>query len=150
MDATEVADRVHRLAHAHVNCYLVEDDDGVTLVDAGLPSMWSMVLRALEETENALVRHARAREEDALLEQAAIDSARAAGYARVRFDAGATSLLEVDADRRSVIRYGNGYTGYLAEKAAALDARGRVAVPLAVELRRHEELLAREGGGAHR
>ncbi|MDX3225910.1 ribosomal protection-like ABC-F family protein [Streptomyces sp. ME19-01-6] len=31
----------------------------------------------------------------------------------------ATSLLEVDADRRRVVRYGNGYTGYLAEKAAA-------------------------------
>ncbi|CAK7285823.1 ribosomal protection-like ABC-F family protein [Streptomyces misionensis] len=31
----------------------------------------------------------------------------------------ATSLLEVDADRRSVVRYGNGYTGYLAEKKAA-------------------------------
>nr|WP_228835577.1 ABC-F family ATP-binding cassette domain-containing protein [Nocardia abscessus] len=31
----------------------------------------------------------------------------------------ATSLLEVDADRRRVIRYGNGYSGFLAEKAAA-------------------------------
>ncbi|MYT33136.1 MULTISPECIES: ribosomal protection-like ABC-F family protein [unclassified Streptomyces] len=30
-----------------------------------------------------------------------------------------TSLLEVDADRRRVVRYGNGYAGYLAEKAAA-------------------------------
>ncbi|MER5970042.1 ribosomal protection-like ABC-F family protein [Streptomyces sp. NPDC002055] len=30
-----------------------------------------------------------------------------------------TGLLEVDADRRRVVRYGNGYTGYLAEKAAA-------------------------------
>ncbi|MEO3872025.1 ribosomal protection-like ABC-F family protein [Nonomuraea sp. B12E4] len=31
----------------------------------------------------------------------------------------ATSLLEVDADRHRVVRYGNGYAGYLAEKAAA-------------------------------
>ncbi|MFK0118035.1 ribosomal protection-like ABC-F family protein [Streptomyces sp. NPDC090994] len=31
----------------------------------------------------------------------------------------ATTLLEVDADRRTVTRYGNGYAGYLAEKAAA-------------------------------
>ncbi|MFE1034591.1 ribosomal protection-like ABC-F family protein [Streptomyces sp. NPDC058807] len=31
----------------------------------------------------------------------------------------ATTLLEVDADRHTVTRYGNGYTGYLAEKAAA-------------------------------
>lgn len=47
MHATEVADRVHRLAHAHVNCYLIEDGDGVTLVDAGLPSMWSLMLETL-------------------------------------------------------------------------------------------------------
>ncbi|WP_433664050.1 ribosomal protection-like ABC-F family protein [Nocardia sp. CA-128927] len=31
----------------------------------------------------------------------------------------ATTLLEVDADRRRVIRYGNGYAGFLTEKAAA-------------------------------
>ncbi|EFE78844.1 ATP-binding cassette domain-containing protein [Streptomyces filamentosus] len=31
----------------------------------------------------------------------------------------ATSLLEVDGDRHGVVRYGNGYAGYLAEKAAA-------------------------------
>ncbi|WP_280410403.1 ribosomal protection-like ABC-F family protein [Nocardia brasiliensis] len=31
----------------------------------------------------------------------------------------ATTLLEVDADRRRVVRYGNGYAGYLAVKAAA-------------------------------
>ncbi|MFD6277155.1 ABC-F family ATP-binding cassette domain-containing protein [Streptomyces sp. NPDC060209] len=31
----------------------------------------------------------------------------------------ATALLEVDGDRRGVVRYGNGYAGYLAEKAAA-------------------------------
>ncbi|MBB6119926.1 MBL fold metallo-hydrolase [Nocardiopsis algeriensis] len=43
----EVADGISLISHAHVNCYLVEDDDGVTLVDAGLPSMWSMVLAAL-------------------------------------------------------------------------------------------------------
>ncbi|SNT54595.1 macrolide transport system ATP-binding/permease protein [Actinomadura meyerae] len=30
----------------------------------------------------------------------------------------ATDLLEVDADRRRVVRYGNGYAGHLAEKAA--------------------------------
>ncbi|WP_150240974.1 MBL fold metallo-hydrolase [Nocardiopsis quinghaiensis] len=48
MITPEVADGVHFVSHAHVNCYLVEDEDGVTLVDAGLPSMWPMVLRALE------------------------------------------------------------------------------------------------------
>ncbi|WP_326808124.1 ATP-binding cassette domain-containing protein [Streptomyces sp. NBC_01775] len=34
----------------------------------------------------------------------------------------ATTLLEVDADRAQLVRYGNGYAGYLKEKAAA---RGR-------------------------
>ena len=51
------------------------------------------VLLALEETENALVRFGHARAEDAHLEQAAVDSARAAALARVRFDAGADADL---------------------------------------------------------
>ncbi|WP_097870893.1 ABC-F family ATP-binding cassette domain-containing protein [Streptomyces sp. rh34] len=37
----------------------------------------------------------------------------------------ATSLLEVDGDRHGVVRYGNGYAGYLAEKAAARQRWGR-------------------------
>ncbi len=58
------------------------------------------VLLALEDTENALVRHARARSEDAHLERAATDAARAAQLARTRFEAGASGLLEVlDAER---------------------------------------------------
>jgi NodT family efflux transporter outer membrane factor (OMF) lipoprotein len=58
------------------------------------------VLRALEETENALVRLGHARLEDRHLERAALDSARAAELARVRFDAGAVDLLDVlDAER---------------------------------------------------
>jgi outer membrane protein, multidrug efflux system len=58
------------------------------------------VLLALEDTENALVRHARARVEDQHLEQAALDSAKAAQLARVRFEAGAADLFEVlDAER---------------------------------------------------
>ena len=58
------------------------------------------VLLALEDTENALVRYARARTEDAHLERGARDSAQAARLARVRFDAGAADLLEVlDAER---------------------------------------------------
>jgi len=43
----EVAEGVHWLEHAHVNAYLVEGDDGLTLVDAGLPSMWSLFLEAI-------------------------------------------------------------------------------------------------------
>lgn len=58
------------------------------------------VLLALEDTQNALVRLDRARAEDAHLERAARDSARAAELARIRFEAGATGLLEVlDAER---------------------------------------------------
>ncbi len=58
------------------------------------------VLRALEETENALVRYGHARLEDAHLERAALASARAAELAHVRFDAGAADLLDVlDAER---------------------------------------------------
>ncbi|MEU5299192.1 ribosomal protection-like ABC-F family protein [Streptomyces noursei] len=43
----------------------------------------------------------------------------AVSHDRVFLERVATSLLEVDADRRRVVRYGNGYPGYLAEKAAA-------------------------------
>ena len=58
------------------------------------------VLRALEDTGNALVRFDRAHDADVELERAARDSARAAQLARLRFDAGATGLLEVlDAER---------------------------------------------------
>ena len=38
---------VHRLQHAYVNCYLVEDDDGVTVVDTAFPATWKFVLTAI-------------------------------------------------------------------------------------------------------
>ena len=47
MIVREVADGIVLMSHAHVNCYLVEGHDGVTLVDAGLPSMWTTLLGAL-------------------------------------------------------------------------------------------------------
>ncbi|SHF82043.1 ribosomal protection-like ABC-F family protein [Streptoalloteichus hindustanus] len=43
----------------------------------------------------------------------------AVSHDRVFLDHVATTLVEVDADRRALVRYGNGYSGYLAEKAAA-------------------------------
>jgi macrolide transport system ATP-binding/permease protein len=43
----------------------------------------------------------------------------AVSHDRIFLERTATSLLEVDADQQRVIRYGNGYAGYLAEKAAA-------------------------------
>src|SRR5688500_19056015 len=76
------------------------------------------VLLALEDTDNALVRHARARVEDAHLQRAADDSTRAAELARIRFEAGAADLFEVlDAER----------TRLQAQDAFA-DARTRTAV----------------------
>jgi glyoxylase-like metal-dependent hydrolase (beta-lactamase superfamily II) len=43
---------VHRLQHAYVNCYLLEDDDGLTLVDTAFPATWPLLLRAI-----AAVKH---------------------------------------------------------------------------------------------
>ena len=58
------------------------------------------VLLALEDTENALVRYSATRTEDEHLDRAATDSATAARLARVRYEAGATDLLDVlDAER---------------------------------------------------
>ena len=48
MIALEVCEGVHMVEHAYTNCFLVEDDDGVTLVDAAFPSTWNLVSRALE------------------------------------------------------------------------------------------------------
>ncbi|VBB16997.1 efflux transporter outer membrane subunit [Burkholderia stabilis] len=58
------------------------------------------VLLALEDTENALLRAARTRDETTHLERAATDSARAAQLAQTRFAAGAIDYYEVlDAQR---------------------------------------------------
>lgn len=61
----DVAPGVHRLAHAHVNCYLIESKDGLTLVDAGLPGLWhelGMALRHLghrpEDVRALVLTHA--------------------------------------------------------------------------------------------
>lgn len=68
--------------------------------DAALAAYRQSVLLALEDTENALVRHGRARVEDTHLQRSAQAATRAAQLARVRFDAGAADLLEVlDAER---------------------------------------------------
>jgi glyoxylase-like metal-dependent hydrolase (beta-lactamase superfamily II) len=42
-----VAPGVHRLEHAYVNCYLVEGEQGITLVDAAFPATWPFLERAL-------------------------------------------------------------------------------------------------------
>lgn len=48
-----VADGVHLISASFVNCYLVEDEGGVTLVDTGLPAMWPDLVAALGELNYA-------------------------------------------------------------------------------------------------
>lgn len=44
-----VADRIHCVADSYVNWYIVEDDSGCTIVDAGLPTSWQSFEEALRE-----------------------------------------------------------------------------------------------------
>lgn len=44
----DVAPGVHQLEHAHVNCYLIESDDGVTIVDTAFPNTWTLIHKALD------------------------------------------------------------------------------------------------------
>lgn len=46
--ATEVADSVYRLCSTMTNMYLIQDDDGLTLVDAGLPAQMELLKAGLE------------------------------------------------------------------------------------------------------
>ena len=45
----DIADGVHRVEDSYVNWYLVEDGDRVTVVDAGTPAGWGLLLDALRE-----------------------------------------------------------------------------------------------------
>ena len=86
--------------------------------DAALAQYQQLVLRALQDTEDALVRLDRVREEDAYLQRAAIDSTRAAELARLRYQAGATGLFEMlDVER-----------GQLQAEDAFADVRARSAL----------------------
>jgi glyoxylase-like metal-dependent hydrolase (beta-lactamase superfamily II) len=42
-----IAQGVHRIEDAHVNWYLVEDGDALTVVDTGLPRSWGSLQAAL-------------------------------------------------------------------------------------------------------
>jgi glyoxylase-like metal-dependent hydrolase (beta-lactamase superfamily II) len=44
-----VAPGIHRVEDANVNWYLVEGEDGLTVVDAGVPESWSSLHEALRE-----------------------------------------------------------------------------------------------------
>jgi glyoxylase-like metal-dependent hydrolase (beta-lactamase superfamily II) len=48
MNTEKIAPGVHRAGSRSVNFYLVEDRDGITVVDAGLPAFWPSLLAAVE------------------------------------------------------------------------------------------------------
>jgi len=69
-----------------------------------LASYQQTVLRAVEDTENALLRLSRTREESAHLSRAAADSTLASELARSRFLAGATDFYQVlDVERSGLL-----------------------------------------------
>lgn len=48
-----VAPGIHLIQSHNVNCYLLEDDQGLTLVDAGLPRVWNELGHAIRELGRA-------------------------------------------------------------------------------------------------
>jgi len=44
----EVADRVYRFGTRRINWYIVEEDDALTVVDAGLPGHWNLLVEGVE------------------------------------------------------------------------------------------------------
>ncbi|MCT1775556.1 MBL fold metallo-hydrolase [Brachybacterium sp. p3-SID957] len=53
MFRTDVAPGVHLLQHGNVNCYLIEEGDALTVVDAGLPGAWAELGRAVRHLGRA-------------------------------------------------------------------------------------------------
>lgn len=49
----DVAQGVHRISSAYVNCYLIEDGREFTLVDSGLPASWLSIRMALAQLGRA-------------------------------------------------------------------------------------------------
>jgi len=43
----DVSPGVHAIVHGHTNCFVIEDDDGITLVDAAYSSTWRQVEECL-------------------------------------------------------------------------------------------------------
>jgi glyoxylase-like metal-dependent hydrolase (beta-lactamase superfamily II) len=52
----DVAPGVHRIEDSYTNWYLLEDDDGITIVDAGVPSSWDSLQDALDDLGRTDVR----------------------------------------------------------------------------------------------
>ncbi|WP_175583028.1 ribosomal protection-like ABC-F family protein [Nocardia cyriacigeorgica] len=66
----------------------------------------------------------------------------AVSHDRVFLDRVATSLLEVDADRRQVVRHGNGYAGFLTDKAASRQRWAQAHVQWQADIARLRETAA--------
>ncbi len=71
--------------------------------DARRASFEKTVLRALEETETAMVNFSREEQSRARLQQAAASSAKAADYAQERFEGGIDNLLDVLVAQRTLL-----------------------------------------------
>lgn len=54
MSTEKIAPGVHRAGSHAVNFYLVEDRDGITVIDAGLPAFWPSLLAAVDATGRKL------------------------------------------------------------------------------------------------
>ncbi|MGB0212454.1 TolC family protein, partial [Algiphilus sp.] len=80
------------------------------------------VLRALEETENALVAHARNRERLELLAGTVDATRRAAGFAELRYEGGASDFLDVLDAQRAQLEAEDRYVQARLETAAGLVA----------------------------
>ncbi|GII94006.1 ribosomal protection-like ABC-F family protein [Sinosporangium siamense] len=66
----------------------------------------------------------------------------AVSHDRTFLERTATALIEVDADRAALVRYGGGYAGYLAEKAAARHRRQQAHEQWRAEVERLTEAAA--------
>jgi multidrug efflux system outer membrane protein len=90
--------------------------------DGALAGYEQTVLRALQETEDALVTHARARDRLVELAAAAASSETAARLARLRFENGAVDFLQVLDAERSQLEVENDLAQSRADTATTLVA----------------------------
>lgn len=135
-----------RISWAFLDLGRVKDriDASDAATAAQLAAYEGAVLRALEETENALVGYARARDEGRHLADSSAASTRAAELARLRFEGGAADFLHVLDAQRSQLQAEDQLAQSQARTAIALIAvykavsggwPGRAAVAQATALR---------------
>lgn len=90
--------------------------------DGAIAKYQETVLRALEETENALAGYRAANESAAALEEAVSESRKAAKLAHMRFDAGAGDYLAVLDAERSLLDFEDRYADACTRRATSLAA----------------------------